>query len=106
MPRTAVVWNFAANEGCYIVEDGIMLMDVPSFEFCKPRKLSKLMAPTRQGGPCPGFTIQEIDGSPKIPCPYGIIRMGCSIVVVVAVYTITQEIPSIIPTKIPSIMPR
>jgi hypothetical protein len=55
-----------------------MLMDVPSFEFFKPRKLSKLMAPTRQGGPCPGFTIQEINVSPKIPCPYEIIRMDTS----------------------------
>ncbi len=61
-----------------VVEDGIMLMDVPSFEFCKPRKLSKVIAPANQGPQCPGFTIQVINGSPKIPCPYGIIRMDTS----------------------------
>ena len=55
-----------------------MFMDVPSFEFCKPRKLSKVIAPTNQGRPCPGFTIAVIDGSPKIPCPYGTIRMDTS----------------------------
>ena len=55
-----------------------MLMDVPSFEFCMPRKLSKVIAPTNQGRPCPGFTLQAINGSPKVPCPYGIIRMDTS----------------------------
>jgi hypothetical protein len=55
-----------------------MLMDVPSSEFSKPRKLSQVTAPTNQERPCPGFSIQEIDGSPKIPCPYGIIRMDTS----------------------------
>ena len=75
---TAVVWNFAANDFCYTVEDGIMLMNVPSFEFSEPRKLSQVTAPTNQGRPCPGFNIKEIDGSPNIPCPYGIIRMDTS----------------------------
>jgi hypothetical protein len=50
-------------------------MDVPSFDFSKPRKLSQVTAPTNQGRPCPRFSIKEIDGKPNIPCPYGINEM-------------------------------
>ena len=55
-----------------------MFMDVPSFDFLKPRKYTKVIAPTNQGRPCPGFAIAVINGSPKIPCPYGKIRMDTS----------------------------